>query len=155
MYALARAQRLVGLLATAVIVVLFGITDVLNGAAADPAIPMGLTGLTLDELEAESPTVFMLYDTYTRVNGVGGVLIGLLFSSVLWFGFRRNQRWAWWTMWLLPIWALGILAFYLVIGVQPDQPPPPPMISGPIVAVLCAAILLVSAPRFFRSDGTT
>jgi hypothetical protein len=144
-----------GLFATAVIIVVFGITDVFSGAAADPAIPLGLTGMTLDELEAESPTVFMLYDTYTRVNGVGGVLIGLLFSSVLWFGFRRNQRWAWWTMWLLPIWALGILAFYLVIGVQPDQPPPPPMISGPIIGVLCAAILLVSAPRFFREGGTT
>ena len=139
-----------GLFATAIIIVLFGITDVVSGAAADPAIPLGLTGMTLDELEAESPTVFMLYDTYTRVNGVGGVLIGLLFSSVLWFGFRGNQRWAWWTMWLLPIWALCILVFYLVIGVQPDQPLPPPMISGPILAVLCVAILLVSAPRFFR-----
>jgi hypothetical protein len=144
-----------GLFATAVIIVVFGITDVFSGAAADPAIPLGLTGMTVDELEAESPTVFILYDTYTRANGVGGVLIGLLFSSVLWFGFRRNQRWAWWTMWLLPIWALGILAFYLVIGVQPDQPPPPPMISGPIIGALCAAILLVSAPRFFREGGTT
>jgi hypothetical protein len=29
---------------------------------------------------------------------------------------------------------------------------PPPMISGPILAVLAAAILLVSAPRFVRAD---
>jgi hypothetical protein len=45
----------------------------------------------------------------------------------------------------------GALVSYLIAGVQPDQPPPPPMISGPILAVLAAAILLVSAPRFFRS----
>ena len=81
---------------------------------------------------------------------MGLVLIGLLFTAVLLFAFRQNQRWAWWTMWLLPVWAASILVFYLVVGVQPDQPPPPPMVSGPILAVFCAAILLVSAPRFFR-----
>ena len=57
-------------------------------------------------------------------------------------------------MWLLPIWAGSILVFYLVVGVEPDQPPPPLMISGPILAVLCAAILLVSAPRFFGTRRT-
>ena len=146
-----------GLLATAVLLAVFGVTDVLSGAAADRAIPLGLTGMTLDELEAEGPTVFGLYDLYTRVNGIALVLIGLLMSAILVFAFRRNERWAWWTMWLLPIWAGSILVFYLVVGVEPDQPPPPPMISGPIFAVLCAAILLVSAPRFFgtREDPAT
>jgi hypothetical protein len=55
-------------------------------------------------------------------------------------------------MWLLPVWAAGVFVLYLVAGVRADQPPPPPMISGPIFAVLGAAILLVSAPRFFRHD---
>jgi len=41
-----------------------------------------------------------------------------------------------------------IPVFYLVAGTDPGQPPPPPMISGPIVAVLCAAILIVTAPLF-------
>jgi hypothetical protein len=48
---------------------------------------------------------------------------------------------------------LGVAIFYIVAGVQPKEPPPPPMISGPMLAVLSAAILLVSRPRFFRGDG--
>ena len=142
-----------GLLATIVLFVLFGLTDVASGAAADPAIPLGLTGMTLAELEAEGPTVFQLYDFYTRINGWSFLLAGLLMLAILLFAFRRNKRWAWWTMWLLPIWAASILVFYLVVGVQPDQAPPPPMVSGPILAVFCAAILLVSAPRFFRAEA--
>ena len=141
-----------GLLATAVLMSVFGLTDVASGAAADPAIPLGLTGMTLEELQAEGPTAYRLSDLYTRVNGISLILIGLLFAAVLVFAFRQNRRWAWWTMWLLPVWAASILVFYLVVGVQPDEPPPPPMISGPILAVFCAAILLVSAPRFFRGS---
>lgn len=51
-------------------------------------------------------------------------------------------------MWALPVWAASALALILVIGVAPGQAPPTPMISGPIVAVLSSALLLVSAPRF-------
>ena len=117
-----------GLLATALLIAVFGVTDVVSGAAADRAIPLGLTGMTIEELEAEGPTAYRLFDT--QVNGIGLALIGLLFAAVLLFGFRQNLRWAWWTMWLLPAWAVSILVFYLVVGVQPDQAPPPPMVSG-------------------------
>jgi hypothetical protein len=81
---------------------------------------------------------------------------GLLFFALLLVAFgvtdRRNQRWAWWTMWVLPAWAVGVPILYLVAGVEPDQPPPPPMVSGPILAVLSAAALLVSAPRCVGRD---
>jgi hypothetical protein len=53
-------------------------------------------------------------------------------------------------MWFMPVWTAGIGAFYFVVGVEPTRPPPPPMVSAPILAVISAAILLVSAPRFFR-----
>lgn len=39
-------------------------------------------------------------------------------------------------------------------GVAPGQTPPPPMISGPIIAGIAAAILIVSAPRFFADSPT-
>jgi hypothetical protein len=142
-----------GLLSIALVFVAFGVTDVLAGAAADPAIPLGLTGMTLDELEAESGNGYRLFDFFTRVNGFSLVFVGLLLAAILVFAFRRNRRWAWWTMWLLPIWAIGATAFYVVAGLAPNQPPPPPMVSGPIVAVIAGAILLVSAPRFFRAGS--
>ncbi|MGH2428572.1 MAG: hypothetical protein ACRDGV_06740 [Candidatus Limnocylindria bacterium] len=140
------------LLLFALLLVTFGVTDVVVGPAADRAIPMALTGLTPEEIEAEGAAGYRLFDFFTRANGFSLVGIGLLATAILVFAFRRNQRWAWWAMWVLPLWAAGALVFYLVAGVEPDQPPPPPMISGPILAVLSAAALLVSAPRFFRGD---
>ena len=143
-----------GLVAVAAVFVLFGVVDVASGAEADPAIPLGLTGLTLAELRAESAIGVELFDFMTRVNGWSLILLGGLLAVILLVPFRRGERWAWWTVWSIPAWSIGVALFYIVAGVQPDQPPPPPMVSGPIVAVLSAAILLLSAPRFFgRRSG--
>jgi hypothetical protein len=81
------------------------------------------------------------------------VVVGLLGTAILLYAFRQGNRWAWWAMWTLPIWAAGGATFYLIAGVEPDQPPPPPLVTGPIFSALSAAILLVSARRFFRDSG--
>lgn len=142
-----------GLLIITLTMISFGVTDVLVGPAADRGIPLALTGMTLEELEADGSASYRLFDFFTRANGYSLLMIGLFGTAILLFAFRRNLRWAWWTMWLLPAWAAGVAVFYLIAGVESDQPPPPPMVSGPILAVLAAAILLVSAPRFFRVQG--
>lgn len=138
-----------GLVAIAVMLVAFGLVDISSGAAADPAIPLGLTGKTLGELRADDAIGLELFDFMTRANGWSLVLLGGLLTVILLVPFRRGERWAWWTMWSIPAWSVGVALFYVVAGVQPDVPPPPPMVSGPIVAVLSAAILALSAPRFF------
>ena len=141
-----------GLLFFAVVITLFGVMDMLSGAAADVAIATTLTGLTLGELQADGPAAFRVFDFFTRVNGFSLLLVGVFACAVVWFAYRRHRRWAWWTMWLLPAWAAGAALFYVVAGLAPGQPPPPPMISGPIVAVLSVAILLVGARPFFRRE---
>jgi hypothetical protein len=78
-----------GLLFIAIVFVLFGVTDVLAGAPADTGIPLGLTGMTLEELQAESAAGYRLFDFFTRANGQTLVLSGLLMSAITWFGFRR------------------------------------------------------------------
>lgn len=142
-----------GLLFFTLVLVLFGVTDVIVGPAADRGIPLGLTGLTLEELQGESPAAYRLFDFVTRLHGASLVVVGLLGTAILLYAFRQGNRWAWWAMWTLPIWAAGGAASYLIAGVEPDQPPPPPLVTGPIFAVLSAAILLVSARRFFRHSG--
>ena len=136
-----------GLLGVSVVIAIFGFTDIASGAAADVGIPQGLTGLTIDELERQSPAAYRMFDFATRSNGWTLVLLGTLLSVTTVIPFRRGEPWAWWTAWALPIWAAVVPVFYVVAGVHPDQAPPPPMISGPIIAVLCAAILLVTAPH--------
>ena len=135
-----------GLLALGVIFVMFGVTDMASGAAADVAIPQGLTGKTIHELEAESPDAYGLFDFMTRVNGWGLVLLGVLLTLIVLIPYRRGERWAWWALWLLPIGFVGSAGLYLVTGLAPDQPPPPPLAGAPILTALCAAILLVTRP---------
>jgi hypothetical protein len=142
-----------GLLLMGVVMVIFGVTDVVVGPAADRGIPLALTGMTLDELKADGPAAYRMFDFFTRVNGYSLALAGMLFIVVLVLAFRPGRRWAWWAMWLLPIWSVGVALFYAVAGLEPGQPPPPPMVSGPIVAVLAAGILAVTARRFLGSEG--
>lgn len=72
-------------------------------------------------LEAEGRSAYRMFDFMTRANGWSLVMIGWLMAAVLWFGFRRDERWAWWTMWFIPAWAAGIGVFYLVAGVDPAR----------------------------------
>lgn len=140
-----------GLLLLSITLIYFGVTDLIIGAPADPGIATGLSGMTLDELQSESAAAYRLFDLYTRMNGWSMLAFGLVATCVLLLAYRRDERWAWWTMWTLPAWAAGVFVFFLVVGTDPTQPPPPPMISGPIFAALAAAVQLVSAPRFFRA----
>ena len=57
------------------------------------------------------------------------------------------QRWAWSVTWGLPLWAATVPLFYIATGLAAGEAPPPPMISGPIVAIVSAGLLLVTRPH--------
>ena len=137
------------LLAIAVLLLLFGVGDMANGVANDPGIPLGVTGMTPAQLEAEGPNAYRMYDLTLRSQGSSLAVVGGLMGAILLFGFRRGQRWAWWTMWLLPAWMVSASMVGLLIGVAPGQPPPPPVVSGFVLAIMSGVILLASAPSFF------
>ena len=141
------------LFAIAILLAVFGITDIASGAAADVGIPQGLTGKTITELEAESRDAYRMFDFMVRVNGWCLVLVGAVIPVTVVIPLRRGERWAWWAAWALPLWATVVPIFYIVAGVHPDQPPPPPMVSGPVVAVLCAVALLLARPAPTRETA--
>jgi hypothetical protein len=136
------------LLTMTVLVAVIGLNPAISGIKEDASVPLGITGLSASELQTESTQGYRLIDFGVRSGGLDLIIIGVLLSAILLFGFRQGRRWAWWAMWSLPIWAAAVFALTLAFGVAPGQAPPTPMISGPIVGVLAAAILLVSAPRF-------
>jgi hypothetical protein len=79
------------LVALALLVGLFGIGDVLLGAAFDPGISLGLTGLTSAELEAQSAAGFRLFDFTTRSQGLLLVVAGVLLTTILLLPYRQGH----------------------------------------------------------------
>ncbi len=134
------------LLATALIGVLFGLVDLGTGA---PDNTLAVTGESAADLQGNSPAAYALIEEYVRIGGVHLMAIGLFGAAVLLFGFRRNARWAWWTMWLVPL-TSGVLAVIHFTTVAPGQAPAVPAYSGSFIAAVDTVVLPVSAPRFFR-----
>jgi hypothetical protein len=133
---------------TAVIYLLFGLTDI---PTSTPDDAVNVTGQTADQLTASQPRAYALVQAQIRAGGVQLAVIGLFALAVVLFAFRHRQRWAWWTLWLLPILsaALSALAFS---GTAQGQSPAVLAYPGLLFAVLTALALAVAAPSFFGAQ---
>jgi hypothetical protein len=143
-----RRNAWLGLLAMSLLIGLAGLWALLVGINEDQSVPIGLTGLTVSQLQAQSPEGYRFSDFGVRAGGMGLVVVAALLASIVVFAFRQQQRWAWWALWALPVWGISTVVLILVIGVVPGQAPPWPLISGTIVAVVAALLLVVSARQF-------
>ena len=134
--------------AIAVVLVVFGATDVALGAKADPGISLAVVGMDPATLEATQPDAYRMFDFVTRSQGLVLVMFGSLVLVVTVFPYRAAQSWAWRALWLLPAWAIAVPFLFVAAGTAPGQPPAPPTISGPLVAVVSAAALVFDRGRF-------
>ena len=132
----------------AVVLVIFGLTDIAAGATADPGIPQALTGKDPARLQAESADAYRMFDFSARTQGWSLALIGALLLAIVGIPYRAGERWAWWVAWAIPVWSLVTPVFYLAAGTAPGQPPAPPMVSGPILGVIGIVVLLLDRRRF-------
>lgn len=140
------------LLGLVVVIGLFGVGDLLRGMDADPAIPVGITGMSPDDIRANSEPLARLLDLQVRSGGLQLMAISLVWSIMLVVPFRRGERWAWYAMWTYPLWAVAVAVFFLFIELQPGVPPPPPAVSGWVLFVLAAMLLLASRRAFFHTE---
>lgn len=136
------------LLGLSVIHGLFGLGDIQGGIAFSATTAPVLTGRTIAELETESASAVRIIDFVARSGGITLVAMALALSAIIWFPYRRGDRWAWWTAWLLPAWALAVLALNVATGVAPGQTLSEAAISAPIFAAVEAGVLLFDRPRF-------
>jgi|APFre7841882724_1041349.scaffolds.fasta_scaffold01139_10 hypothetical protein len=134
--------------AISVVVVVFGVSDLLVGIKSDPSVTVAIIGLTPLELETASAHGYRLADFLVRTRGLEVASFGLLLTIVLLVPYRAAQRWAWYAAFILPAWAIAVSLTFLAFGLAPGQPPPPAMVSGPIFAVLSAVVLVVDRGRF-------
>lgn len=108
---------------------------------------MDATGTTLAEIASQSDAGARLSDFSVRTDGIHLIELGVLVGAVLLFAFRQARPWAWWTMWTLPISVIAASVLDLRFGVAG------PAISGTIVGLVAVAIMLITAPRFFKQQG--
>ena len=129
------------LFAIAVITVASGLIDLVSGVTWQAP---DLTGKTIAQIAAESVDGSQLSDFSVRTAGLYLIAFGVLLGAILLFGFRQDRRWA---MWTLPVTIITASLVDLASGVVG------PAITGGFVGILAAAILLISAPRFFKQPG--
>ena len=137
------------------IVALFGVGDIGSGGASfesGEAVLFGsMTGTTWDVLLAADPGAAKMIDYLWRAEGAALVAVGVLAVAISLTALRRGDRWAWYAMWVFPLWiALVYLVFWIV---QPDLSAgiPVPMISGAVFLVITVATLGLSYRRYVRS----
>ena len=108
-----------------------------------------ILGLLLALLLTISPTT-VLFEPEFRAGDVPGVLrawgitwlfFNVLALIVLFRGFRQGERWAWWTMWLLPLLWLSHFVFN------------PSTVHNLVIAIITAVGLILSYRTFFSDSG--
>lgn len=138
-----------------IIIALFGLGDILTGGSTfqsgEAPTLQGITGMTWEQLGAASPNAANMIDFQVRAGGVNLLLMGLFSMAVALTGFRRGERWAWYTLWLWPFWLVLIILLLLSVYKQPGPGIPPPLVSGSIFFVITVLTLGLSFRKFFRT----
>jgi hypothetical protein len=128
---------------------LFGLSDVILGMNADPAIAESIAGVAWKDLQASNPQVANLIDMYVRSLGASILVVSILSLSITLTAFKRGERWAWYALWVWPLWNVAIFVLSFTAERHPGFPPPPPMLSSPIFFTVTLLALILSYRKFF------
>ena len=143
------------LLAVIIVTGLFGLSDIFGGANdlqnGETVFMHSITGMSWNELKAQSPRVANMLELFLRMNGAALLFLALLGMAVCLTGFRRGERWAWFTLWVIPLWYMSIVYFIQSAEKVPGSGTPVPVISGSVLSLICLAALGLSYRKFFRS----
>jgi hypothetical protein len=89
---------------------------------------------------------------YVRSLGSAMLVVSILSLAITFTAFQRGERWAWYALWVWPLWNVAIFVLSVTAERHPDFPSPPPMISSPIFFAITLLALVLSFRKFFRRD---
>ncbi len=102
-----------------------------------------LAGSGFDQTQATAPGVAGYITLLERGYALHELTFAVLFLVIVVIPFRRRQRWAWWTCWLLMIANLG---YTLTFGVHD-----PTILTRSLIADIALPVLLLThIPAFFE-----
>ena len=79
----------------------------------DPNDFAASTGMSLNEATAQVPQVVRYLERIERLVGVGYFGLGLIWTAVAFFFYRRGECWSWYLLWTMPlILGLSALVFF-------------------------------------------
>jgi hypothetical protein len=144
------------LLGVSLLIGFFGVSDMVGGASdlqnGETVFMHSMTGMSWNELQAQSPRVANLIDVKFRTDGASLTTIALLSMAICLTGFRKGERWAWMALWLPVLWMLSTVFFLLMADKLPGYGTPVPIISGSILSAIWISMLGLSYRRFFYTN---
>lgn len=132
-------------------IALLAMGDIVVGASFEPEGTLAIGGVTPADVATASPEASRVLDFRMRMGGVTLLALGVLLAVMTWFPYRSGERWSWCALWVLPAWAVSFVVVPLVYGLAPGQSLTSAMLSGPVIALLAAAALVLDARRFFAA----
>jgi hypothetical protein len=92
-----------------IILFIFGFLTVITtpiqftGHPPNPPSPEGMTGLTLDEMEARIPGMLGYLRSISVQLGNFMLAMGVLLMGIAAMPYRKGEKWAWYIFWILPV----------------------------------------------------
>jgi hypothetical protein len=126
-----------------------GVGEFRRGQSGDPGMVEAVSGISWEELQTSNPEMADLLDVETRIIGSLWVGLGVIGAAVSLTGFKRGEKWAWWSMWSLPLIMALILGTFLNENLVLEAPTPPALFSAPITITVSGLVLLLSIRDFF------
>jgi len=122
----------------------FGLVGLIGGTTY---LAESVAGQTNEALQASAPEAYRLVEVEVRLAGLQYVAFGILIMAIAWTAFRECRRWAWWAMWTFPLAGVAQGAI-IVASTAPGEAIDGAALTGSVVAIIGAAVLLWSAPAF-------
>lgn len=128
------------------ILLLIGGIPHMFGNNTDPDLVQAISGQTIVELRNSDPLFFSLYDFYFRGGGLSDIGVAFFLIAVSIFGFRTGQKWAWYSLWFVPVFFAGWLFLLLPLPEEAQSS----MIT-PLTVLIALSIvgLLLPFRKFF------
>jgi len=75
----------------------------LLGTPPNPPSPETMTGLTLEEMNAQIPGIHSYISSISTQLGNFMLAMGVFLMGIAAVPYRKGEKWAWYTCWILPV----------------------------------------------------